>query len=117
MASITESFDGRSAAMRKSQWLAVENIDGIPDGVAVEIEDVLMHKNVEMDAGRKEPKLFSLKFKGKELQLVLNATNRKKLVEHFGVMTKDWRGKSITLYVQDGVRCPSGGKTKGIRIK
>lgn len=110
-------FDGRSSAMRgPSPWLASENLDGLGD-VEVTIESVIQHTNATMQDGRKTPKLFALKFTGKDMQLVLNATNRKSLVKLYGVDTKEWRGKKIKLYVQDGVRCPSGGTTKGIRIR
>lgn len=109
-------FDGRTAAMRTSPWLASEDLDGLGE-VEVTIETVRLHKDVEMQEGRKKPKLYSLKFVGKERELVLNATNRKTLVGHFGTDTKAWRGQKIKLYVKDGVRNPAGGTTKGIRVK
>lgn len=70
-----------------------------------------------MQDGRKQPKLFAVKFSGKERQLVLNATNRKTLAGKFGTDTKAWKGQKVLLYVKDGVRNPAGGTTKGIRIK
>jgi hypothetical protein len=114
---VVEKFEGRSALMRTSPWLAAENLDGLPDQTC-EIEDVLLYKNVSMQDGRKKPQVFALKFKNKDMQLVLNATNRKRLVMLFGTITKEWRGKSVKLYVDDNVKNPSGGApTKGIRIR
>lgn len=115
-AEATEKFEGRTAVMRKSEWLSAEDLDGAGD-VKVEIEGVFLHKNVPMDGGRKEPKLFSLKFKDKERQLIINASNRKTLFGLFGADTKQWPGKAITIYVKDGVKAVGGGTTKGIRIK
>jgi hypothetical protein len=114
--STTESFTGRTSLMRTSPWLAVEDIDGLGD-VQVTIEEVFKHRDAVMQDGRKMPVVYSLKFAGKEKQMVLNATNRKALAAAFTTDTKVWRGKTVTLYVKDGVRNPAGGTTKGIRIR
>jgi len=108
-------FEGRSGAMRTSPWLASEDLDGLETPYTIEC--VMVHRDVVMQDGRKQPRLFSLKFAGKPRQLVLNATNRKTLSARFGPDTKSWAGKEIVLYVQDGVKHPTGGKCKGIRIK
>ena len=102
--------------MRSSPWLAAENLDGFGD-IRCVIEGVYQHSRVRMQDGKEQAKIFTLKFVGKEMELVLNSTNRKTLVNKFGVNVTDWRGKEIILYVQDGVKCPSGGKCKGIRIR
>ncbi len=110
------AFTGRAGAMRVSPWLASEDLDGLGD-VPVVIEAVFCHKDVAMQDGRKQAKLFAIKFTGKERQMVLNATNRKALVAKFGTDVKAWLGKEILLYVKDGVRNPAGGTTKGLRVK
>lgn len=112
----TTEYTGRTAAMRTSPWLASEDLDGLGD-VEVIIEAVYSHKDAVMQDGRKQPKLFAVKFVGKERQLVLNATNRKTIVAEFGSDVKAWKDKKVKLYVKDGVRSPSGGTTKGIRVK
>lgn len=109
-----EVFEGRSGEMKTSPWLASEDLMG----VEAEVEIVCCHKflDVEFDKGRKEPTVYALQFKGRRKQLVLNSTNRRALVERFGVNVKDWSGKKVTLYVDDKVRFR--GKTVcGIRIK
>jgi hypothetical protein len=57
------------------------------------------------------------KLKGKAKQLVLRTTcNRRALVHMFGADTKNWRGKTITIYHDPDVKF--GGKlVGGIRIK
>lgn len=110
------TYEGRTAAMRSSPWLASEDLDGLGD-VEVTIEAVYQHKDAVMQDGRKQPKLFAVKFTGKERQLVLNATNRKTLAARFGSDCKAWKGQKVFLCVKDGVRNPAGGTTKGIRIK
>lgn len=109
-----EVFEGRSAEMKVSPWLASEDLLG--KEVAVEIVKVYRFKDVEFDAGRKEAVVYAMEFKGANKQLVLNSTNRKKLVQKFGPNVKDWTGKTVTLYVDENVRL-MGKKVCGIRIK
>lgn len=112
-------FEGRSSEMRApSPWLASEDLLDCGD-VTVTIEKVMLHPDATFDDGRKQ-KVYSLRFEGKDKEMVLNATNRKTLVARFGTKVKDWAGKEITLYVDTRVRKP-GGKaneyTCGIRIR
>ena len=109
-------YEGRSAGMRTSPWLAAENLDGLGDVKCV-IEGCYQHTKVRMQDGKEQAQIFTLKFVGKSLELVINSTNRKTLAAKFGTDVKLWKGKEITLYVKDGVKCPSGGQCKGIRIK
>lgn len=111
-----EVFSGRSSEMKKdTPWLSSEDIIGLGD-VQVVVEGVCRHQDVEFDAGRKEKTVYSIKFKGKQKQLVINSTNRKMLVSKFGVNVKDWVGKEVTLYVDTNVRM-MGKTVNGIRIK
>ena len=116
----SEQFTGLSREMKKeSPWLASEDIFDSGD-VEVEIEGVFKHKDAVFDDGRKET-VHSIKFVGKRKQLVLNATNRKRLVTLFGTTrVQDWVGKKIVLYVDRNVRLPGGKRgevTCGIRVK
>ena len=108
-------FDGRCAVMRKSPWLASEDIDGLGD-VPATISHVFRYDNVEFEAGRKEKAVFAIAFDGKDRQLVLNGVNRRTLRDAFGATVSDWKGKKIKLYVDNKVRM-MGKQTKGIRIK
>lgn len=112
----TQEFDGLASQMRQSQWMACEDLDGFTEAKCT-IEHVWLHRNVSFEEGRKQDKVYSLGFKGKAKQLVLNATNRRRLVALFGSKTTEWIGQTITLYVKDGVRSPKGGTTRGIRIR
>jgi hypothetical protein len=116
----SEPFSGRTSEMRlDTPWLASEDLLDLGD-VAVEIEGVYRHKDAKFDEGRTQT-IFALKFKGKKKELVLNATNRKTLVAMFGTgNVKEWVGKQITLYVDQRVRKPGGGRGEtccGIRIR
>lgn len=111
-----EEYIGPSGVMKRpSRWLSAEDLEGWGD-VEVEIECVFRHGEVEFDQGRTERNVFSVKFVGKDKQLVLNATNRKSLAAKFGTNTADWKGHKIVLFVQDGVRFGSS-KVKGVRIR
>lgn len=112
---MSEEYTGRTSAMRTSQWLASEDLDGLGE-VEVVIESVHVHKDVQFDAGRKQPKVYAVKFVGKDRQMILNATNRKAIVSKYGTDVKLWKGQKVKLFVKDGVRSPSGGTTKGIRV-
>ena len=109
----SKKFEGRSAEMKKpTLWLASEDIMGVCP-VTVTVEGCFLHKGAEFDGGRKED-VYAMKFTGKEKQLVMNSTNRRTMVDMFGVNVNDWEGKSIELTVVD---CKMLGKNvKGIRI-
>lgn len=101
--------------MRSSVWLASEDLTGLGD-VKLKIEAVISHGTVKFDKGRAKDAVFALKFEGKDKQLALNSTNRKCLVRAFGSLTKNWKGQTITLYVDPGVSI--GGKVVGgLRIR
>jgi len=112
-----EEYTGSVSDMKSSEWLASTDIAGLGD-VPVEIEKVVRSTDVKMDGGRTEKEIFSLKFKGKDKKMVLNATNRKTLAKMFSANVAKWKGQKIKLYVQDGVRNPKGGEpVQGLRIK
>lgn len=113
-----EVYIGPSGGLKKpSDWLASEDLP-LDRDVEVEIEDVFLHKNVTFEAGRKEPKVAALKFAGKEKQMILNATNRKRMVKMFASDTKLWRKQKIKLYVDPKCRNPAGGPPVcGLRIR
>ena len=110
-----EVFEGRSAEMKDSPWLASEDLLGAGE-VKVKIVRCHRYKNVEFDKGRKEPTVYAIEFEGKQKQLVLNSTNRKTLVAKFGTDVREWNDKEVVLFVNPKVRF--AGKTVcGIRIR
>lgn len=114
----TEQYTGKVSGMKSSPWLASEDLLGISPQQVV-IAGVYKHEDVPMDGGRKEKLLFAIGFEKIPKQMILNATNRKALSKLFGADTKAWIGKTVTLFVQDGVRKPGGraGETcTGLRI-
>jgi hypothetical protein len=113
----TTPYTGKVSGMKTSPWLGSEDLLGI-GSATVEIETVWQNEDVAMDAGRVEKELFSLAFKSIPKQMILNATNRRTLSAAFGADVKNWTGKTIEIYVQDGIRKPGkgGGTTTGLRI-
>jgi hypothetical protein len=111
-------YKGKVSGMKASPWLGSEDLLGISPQ-EVKISGVFQHEDVQLEAGRKEKMLFAVGFEKIPKQLILNATNRKALSRLFGADVKNWAGKSVSLYVQDGIRKP-GGKagetTTGLRI-
>jgi hypothetical protein len=102
----TEKFEGTATAMKESPWLASEDLIG-RGTIKLKIEAVFKNEGVKFEGGRTEKKpLFSVKFAGIPKQLILNATNRKTLVEAFGATVKSWIGKPVQLTVKDGIRKP-----------
>lgn len=110
-----EDYTGSSSAMRDSKFLACEDIEGLGD-VTVEIEGVKRVADAAVQDGRKLNG-FALKFKGKDKMMVTNATNTKSLTRAFGVDTKKWAGQKVIIYIQDNVKSPKGGITRGLRVK
>lgn len=114
----TTEYKGKVSGMKASPWLGSEDLLGISPQQVV-ISGIFQHEDVPLDAGRKEKILFAVGFEKIGKQMILNATNRKALSRQFGADTKNWIGKSVSLYVQDGIRKP-GGKagetTTGLRI-
>ena len=114
----TTNYTGKVSGMKSSPWLASEDLLGISPQEVV-IAGVFRHEDVAMDGGRKEKLLFAIGFEKIPKQVILNATNRKALSRQFGADTKEWIGKSVSLFVQDGIRKPGGraGETCcGLRI-
>lgn len=110
-----QPFDGHVAELKKpSPWLASEDLLGRGD-VPVVIDRCFRHSNVAFEDGRKET-VYALSFVGKKKQLILNATNRKRLTLMFGPHVKDWSGQEVVLYIEQ-TRAVGGGKTNGIRIR
>jgi hypothetical protein len=114
----TEPYTGTVSGMKDSPWLASEDLLGL-GSVEVEIAGVNKNTDVPMDGGRKEACLYSVAFKGKQKQMILNATNRKTLSRAFGADIDGWIGQTVKLFVQDGIRKPGGKRgetTTGLRI-
>ena len=108
-------YSGPSGALKKpSPWLAAEDIGNRE--VTVTIETAEIFSRVEFDQGRSEENVGALKFTGKDKRMVLNSTNRKALVNLYGMNTADWQGKPVVLYVDFKVRmmCKT---VAGLRIK
>ena len=101
--------------MRDSTWLAAEDIEGLGD-ITLTIEKVHIRKNVEFEFGRKTPVVYSLKFKGKSRELIMNTSKRNVIQDLYGVGTDAWVGKDVTLYVDDRIKL-AGKMVKGIRIR
>ena len=107
-------YTGPSGGLKKeSQWLASEDI-GSRD-VTVTIEAVEKYTGAEFEGGRKE-NVGALKFAGKEKRLILNSTNRRALVRLYGMETKDWIGKPVTLHVAK-LKRTFGEREFGLRIR
>lgn len=100
---------------KDSTWLAVEDLLGRGD-VNLEIEGVFKDTDVEFDQGRKEKVIFSISFKGAKKRLVLNSTNRKRLVRKYGANVCEWKGKKVVLYVDPTVKM-MGKVVGGVRVK
>jgi hypothetical protein len=108
-------YGGPSGIGRDSVWLTAEDLPDEKD-ITLEIEEVLDRQNVTFEGGRKKPHVLTLKFARFQRELGLNATNRRSLNRLYGKITANWRGKRVTLYVDNNVRF--GRETvSGVRIR
>ena len=111
-----EPFSGKVSQMKASaKWLASEDFIDLGE-VEFEISGVFQNTGEVMQDGKKKD-FFTVAFTKTPKQLVLNATNRKTLSNAFGAQVKNWSGKKVRLYAQDGVKAIGGGTTTGLRIK
>jgi len=111
------TYKGPSGIARDSLWLTNEDLPHDKD-VVVTIEAVFRRDNVKFQGGRTKPITLSLKFVGKDRELALNATNRKRLAALFDTNEcSAWFGKRIALYVEQGVRKPDGTTGPAVRIR
>lgn len=108
-------FKGRSAEMRDSLFLAVEDLEGKGD-TTVTIARVIQHSNVTFVDGRKKDKVFAIEFERATKQLTVNATRRKTLKGMFGPDVTKWKGQQIILYIDPDVKM-KGETVGGIRIR
>jgi hypothetical protein len=111
-----EVYKGPCGIGRDSPWLTSEDLPHDKD-VTVVIESVRVRRNVEMQGGRPKKVALSLKFAGKERELMLNATNRKAVSALYGANTGEWFGKRVILHVEQDVRRPDGTRGPAVRIR
>jgi hypothetical protein len=111
-----EVYKGPCGIGRDSPWLTNEDLPHDRD-VVVQIEKVVLRRNLKMQGGRDKAVGLSLKFAGRGRELLLNSTNRKVLSALFGPSTGEWFGKSVALYVEQDVRRPDGTRGPAVRIR
>lgn len=110
-------YRGPSGIARDSTWLTNEDLPHDRDTI-VTIEKVVLRSNLKMQGGRPKERALSLRFVGKERELLLNATNRKTLQQLFGTnQCGEWFGKKVALFVEQGVRRPDGTHGPAVRIR
>lgn len=110
-------YKGPSGIARESNWLTNEDIPHDRDTI-VTIESVVIRRGVKMQGGRVKNVALSLRFVGKQRELMLNATNRKVLAALFQTNnTEAWFGKRVSLYVEPNVRRPDGTHGPAVRIR
>jgi len=111
-----KEFDGKVSEMRDSPWLASEDVLDFGGQVTLTIAKCRKHENVEFEAGRVEPVVFTLEFKGAAKQMILNSVNRKSLTALFGRDVGGWSGQKVCVYVDPNVRM-MGKTVNGLRIR
>jgi len=110
-------YRGPMRVASESIWLTNEDLPHDRD-TPVTIATVVRRDNVTMQEGRKKAVAISLRFVGKQRELMLNATNRKTLALLFeSTNCADWFGKRILLHVVQGVRRPDGTVGPAVRIR
>lgn len=109
-----EIYRGPCGILKDSNWLNAESLPTDKDTV-VQIEAVIRRKNVEFKNETKHS-YGSLRFKGKEKELGLNATHMRVLAALFGSNTAGWFDQWISLYVDPDVSA-FGHIVSAVRIR
>lgn len=109
-----EVYRGPCGVLKDTNWLTAETLPTDKDTI-VEIEAVLRRKVVKFKNEEKKG-YGSLRFKGKEKELGLNATHIRVLAALYGTDTSAWFGKKIALYVDPDVNA-FGKIVSAVRIR
>lgn len=110
-----EVYKGPCGVLKDSNWLSAETIPHDRDTL-VQIDAVIRRRMVKFQKGDVRKGFGSLRFKGKEKELGLNATNIRILKALFGPDTGEWFGKWIALYVDQNVEA-FGQIVPAVRIR
>lgn len=110
------AYNGPASAMKDSDWLTVEDMQGMRrPHIDLIVDEVLKHRNLKFKGGRTEEKKYSLKFKGADKQLLLNSTNIDRMIAWYGKHTSDWIGVKVRLHLEED-KLPAGGRGPCTRI-
>lgn len=109
-----EIYRGPCGVLKDSNWLSAETLPADRDTI-VQIEAVVRRKVVKFKNETKQG-YGSLRFKGKDKELGLNATHIKVLKALFGPDTTAWFGQWIALYVDPDVSA-FGQIVSAVRIR
>lgn len=109
-----EPYRGPCGVLKDSNWLSSETIPHDQDTI-VQIEAVVRRREVKFKDQTKKG-YGSLRFKGRDRELGLNATHIATLKALFGPETGAWFGKWISLYVDQNVQA-FGKFVPAVRIR
>lgn len=109
-----EIYKGPCGVLKDSNWLSAETLPADRDTV-VQIDAVIRRREVKFKNETKHS-YGSLRFKGKDKELGLNATHIKVLRALFGPDTSAWFGQWIALYVDPDVSA-FGQIVSAVRIR
>lgn len=109
-----EIYKGPCGILKDSNWLSAETLPADRDTV-VQIDAVVRRREVKFKNETKHG-YGSLRFKGKDKELGLNATHLKVLKALYGPDTSTWFGQWITLYVDPDVSA-FGQIVSAVRIR
>jgi hypothetical protein len=109
-----EIYKGPCGVLKDSNWLSAESLPADKDTL-VQIEAVVRRKEVKFKNETKTS-YGSLRFKGAQKELGLNATHLKVLKALFGSDTTAWFGQWVALYVDPDVSA-FGQIVSAVRIR
>lgn len=109
-----EIYKGPCGVLKDSNWLTAETLPTDRDTV-VQIEAVVRRREVKFKSETKHS-YGSLRFKGKDKELGLNATHLKVLKALFGPDTSAWFNQYVALYVDPDVSA-FGQIVSAVRIR
>ncbi len=109
-----ELYRGPAGALKDSNWLTADLLPDDKDTI-VTIEAVVRRKQVKFKDETKKG-YGSLRFRGAQRELGLNATHLRVLIALFGSDTSAWFGKQVALYVDPDVNA-FGKIVSAVRIR
>lgn len=97
---VGKHYEGHSGIGRDSPWLTAEDFEarGVREA-RLTVREVQRFDKVKFEGGRVKEIMVGLAFKGQAKVLGLNRTNTKAMNAMFGKLTKEWAGKTVTVFI------------------
>lgn len=114
-----EEIAGESSQMRRpSPWLEAEDVLEAGGRIEATIASVKRYPSITFADGHTEENMHAIHWLGGEIKpLLLNKTNRQRIVGTWGRHVEKWRGRDVVLYTVRTTNPKTGEPCPGTRVR